>query len=103
LNPTAGSSKTLSSSSPAGPATNLTISGQALALPNHQTQQLQLTINDKAIATKTVPPGNTLDLQIPIPASAGDRHIHLRFTHTTTIAATDPRQATIHLKLLSVR
>ena len=86
-----------------GPAANLTISGQALALPNHQTQQLQLTINDKAIATKSVPPGNTLDLQIPIPASAGDRHIHLRFTHTTTIAATDPRQATIHLKLLSVR
>jgi len=84
-----------------GPATNLTISGQALALPN-QAQQLQLSINDKVIATKTVPPGNNLDLQIPIPASAGDRHIHLHFINATTIAANDPRHATIHLTYLGL-
>jgi len=85
-----------------GPATKLAIRGQALTLSNHQAQQLQLSINGKAIATEAVPPGSHLDLRIPIPVSAGDRHIRLHFGHTTAIAANDPRQATIHLTLLSV-
>src|SRR5262249_42901229 len=61
-----------------GPATKLSIRGQAISLPG-QRQRLQLFVNGKALSTDVISSGGTVDLKVGIPASAGDRDIHLRF------------------------
>lgn len=82
-----------------GPPGRLVI--RALVLPRQQGQRLRVLVNGRSVEARSVTPG-LLNLDIPLPASAGRRTIELRWAGVTRLAAPDRRSVAARLTFLGM-
>jgi hypothetical protein len=84
-----------------GAAANLVLRAQVLPREGRQRQHLQVLLNGRVVASRSVTPG-LLDLQVPVPASRTDRRIELHWEGTAPISPNDQRRAAALLSFLGV-
>ena len=84
-----------------GPAANLVLRADVLALVPGEAQHLKVVLNGRGVWSANVTAG-LLTLKVRAPASRVDRHVQLRWAGVTEIAPNDPRHAAALLKFVGL-
>jgi hypothetical protein len=85
----------------AGPAASLRLRAEVPPAPEGQRQTLQLLVNGRRLAKRSIPPGQ-LDQRVPLPASRIPRRIELRWAATEKLPDPDGRPVAALIMFLGV-
>jgi hypothetical protein len=83
----------------AGNAADLLLRAEVPPAPGGQ--QLQLFVNGRQVAARTIAPGQ-LELRVPVPASQSPRRVELRWAAAPKLPAPDGRPAAALIKFLGI-